>query len=232
MMRLFNYKRLLVFEPKRPLHEYHRGLFDESGIDADFHVIDSESEILHYISPRSIPLRKKIKKAVDMILVACPSAYFQFMKFHEYVRGHLPECRIVLHDETPRQGCVYLADSLSLHGCCTHQDDRQDVLDCVSRIVEGVPAVAPSVSHLLHVDENNGVLCGKPEQQILGMYELTAREWTCFRHLVTGGTLDDLSEELGLSVTYVTKLKYQMMRKLEAGTFANLVQMAKEWGFI
>lgn len=71
-----------------------------------------------------------------------------------------------------------------------------------------------------------------PEHKISGFDDLTEREWDCFRHLAGGGALEDLAEALVLKTSYMTKIMYQMLKKLGINNYANIFPMAKAWGFI
>lgn len=228
-----NYHRLIVWEPLTSYHELVAALFRDCPHLHDVLVVDSIEEALPYTCPRSIPVRSKRKKLYNLFFLIRANTYLQFLNVYEFIRAKLAAAYIILHDAYPRLGCAFLADLLHIDGYCAGRDSPDEIRQCVSRVAgDGVPSVTSIGQDLLRVDEQRRAVCGRESARTHNLYLLKKHEWECFRHLVSGGTIEELAASWHRSLRSTKNIMYDMMGKLDIHHFAALFPLARELGFI
>lgn len=107
------------------------------------------------------------------------------------------------------------------NGYITKDSEPAILVEGIRKVAAGGRYIAPEMAQAM-------ALYSSTEGNGLPHESLSEREWTVFRQLVAGMTVNEIAEKLRISNKTVSTHKARMMEKLQAGSTAELVRYAME----
>jgi DNA-binding NarL/FixJ family response regulator len=182
--------------------------------------LEVRAEVGSYEDAAQALARERFDVVIADISMAGPSPGRDSIELIQHARTHQPHVRIIvltMHTENPYATRALRAGA---DGFVTKDTTPELLIAAIHRVMSGAPYLSPNIA------ESIAFSTARQQREEPAHARLSRRETTVFNLLAQGHDVRDIAQQLTLSVKTVSTHKFNVLRKMNLRSVAELVRYA------